>query len=78
MAQDWQDPAPSVKGTISVGFAVWNIRIRLGPFHDRVTSSLGFKPSRHEGKIVGLAAYDDLLDLNPPERTVVSIPVCCT
>jgi carbamoyltransferase len=31
-----------------------------------VTSSLGFKPSRHEGKIVGLAAYGDpeiLLDL---------------
>lgn len=31
----------------------------LGEFYERVTSSLGFKPSRHEGKIVGLAAYDD-------------------
>ena len=24
-----------------------------------MTSALGFKPSRHEGKIVGLAAYGD-------------------
>src|SRR5262245_16353559 len=31
----------------------------LGEFYERVTSSLGFKPSRHEGKIVGLAAYAD-------------------
>jgi carbamoyltransferase len=31
----------------------------LGEFYERVTSSLGFKPSRHEGKIVGLAAYGD-------------------
>jgi len=31
----------------------------LGEFYERVTSSLGFKPSRHEGKIVGLAAYDN-------------------
>ena len=31
----------------------------LGEFYERVTSSLGFRPSRHEGKIVGLAAYDD-------------------
>jgi len=29
----------------------------LGTFYESVTSSLGFKPSRHEGKIVGLAAY---------------------
>jgi carbamoyltransferase len=38
----------------------------LGTFYESVTSSLGFKPSRHEGKIVGLAAYgnpDILLDL---------------
>lgn len=38
----------------------------LGTFYESVTSSLGFKPSRHEGKIVGLAAYGDpniLLDL---------------
>ncbi|TKB63192.1 MAG: carbamoyltransferase [Nitrospira sp.] len=38
----------------------------LGTFYEGVTSSLGFKPSRHEGKIVGLAAYGDpsiLLDL---------------
>ncbi|HEX4347313.1 MAG TPA: carbamoyltransferase C-terminal domain-containing protein [Vicinamibacterales bacterium] len=31
----------------------------LGTFYETVTSSLGFKPSRHEGKIVGLAAYGD-------------------
>ncbi len=31
----------------------------MGEFYERVTSSLGFQPSRHEGKIVGLAAYDD-------------------
>jgi carbamoyltransferase len=38
----------------------------LGTFYESVTSSLGFKPCRHEGKIVGLAAYGDpkiLLDL---------------
>jgi carbamoyltransferase len=38
----------------------------LGTFYEFVTSSLGFKPSRHEGKIVGLAAYGDpavLLDV---------------
>ena len=38
----------------------------LGTFYESVTSSLGFKPSRHEGKIVGLAAYGDpnvLLDV---------------
>jgi carbamoyltransferase len=29
----------------------------LGQFYELVTSGLGFKPSRHEGKIVGLAAY---------------------
>ncbi|MFN7877941.1 MAG: carbamoyltransferase [Pirellula sp.] len=31
----------------------------LGIFYEQVTSGLGFKPSRHEGKIVGLAAYGD-------------------
>jgi carbamoyltransferase len=31
----------------------------LGTFYETVTSSLGFTPSRHEGKIVGLAAYGD-------------------
>lgn len=31
----------------------------LGTFYEHVTSSLGFKPSRHEGKIVGLAAFGD-------------------
>ena len=30
----------------------------LGEFYERVTSSLGFVPGRHEGKIVGLAAYE--------------------
>ena len=31
----------------------------LGTFYESVTSSLGFTPGRHEGKIVGLAAYGD-------------------
>jgi carbamoyltransferase len=31
----------------------------LGTYYESVTSALGFKPSRHEGKIVGLAAYGD-------------------
>jgi carbamoyltransferase len=38
----------------------------LGTFYESVTSALGFRPSRHEGKIVGLAAYGDssiLLDI---------------
>lgn len=31
----------------------------LGTFYEGVTSSLGFQPGKHEGKIVGLAAYGD-------------------
>jgi carbamoyltransferase len=31
----------------------------LGSFYEAVTSSLGFHPDRHAGKIVGLAAYGD-------------------
>jgi carbamoyltransferase len=31
----------------------------LGTFYESVTSALGFQPGRHEGKIVGLAAYGD-------------------
>ena len=31
----------------------------LGTFYESVTSALGFRPCRHEGKIVGLAAYGD-------------------
>lgn len=31
----------------------------LGTLYEHVTSSIGFKPGRHEGKIVGLAAYGD-------------------
>jgi carbamoyltransferase len=37
----------------------------LGQFYEHVTSALGFKPSRHEGKIVGLAAYGDWTILGP-------------
>lgn len=36
-----------------------------GLFYSQVTSALGFKPSRHEGKIVGLAAYGDSRVLAP-------------
>src|SRR5439155_14091769 len=35
----------------------FNFPNSLGEFYEQVTSGLGFKPSRHEGKIVGLAAY---------------------
>ena len=31
----------------------------LGTYYETVTSSLGFNPTRHGGKIVGLAAYGD-------------------
>lgn len=31
----------------------------LGTFYESVTSALGFRPDRHAGKIVGLAAYGD-------------------
>jgi carbamoyltransferase len=37
----------------------------LGQFYEHVTSALGFRPSRHEGKIVGLAAYGDSTVLGP-------------
>jgi carbamoyltransferase len=37
----------------------------LGQFYEHVTSALGFKPSRHEGKIVGLAAYGNKELLSP-------------
>lgn len=60
-------------GSVSVGEGHHIRRIHkleyphsLGTFYESVTSSLGFKPSRHEGKIVGLAAYGEskvLLDI---------------
>ena len=60
-------------GSISIGEGTRIRRIHsleyphsLGTFYESVTSSLGFRPSRHEGKIVGLAAYGDpeiLLDV---------------
>lgn len=31
----------------------------LGAFYESVTSGLGFRPGRHEGQILGLAAYGD-------------------
>jgi carbamoyltransferase len=53
-------------GSISVGEKgklrrVHNLRFphSLGTFYEMVTSSLGFHPDRHAGKIVGLAAYGD-------------------
>jgi len=62
-----------LSGSVSVGEGNSIRRIHkleypysLGTFYEGVTSSLGFKPCRHEGKIVGLAAYGDpsiLLDL---------------
>jgi len=53
-------------GTVSIGRGGRIERLHgveyphsLGTFYETVTSALGFKPSRHEGKIVGLAAYGD-------------------
>ena len=53
-------------GSISVGSPegikrVYAIKFphSLGMFYSQVTEALGFKPTRHEGKIVGLAAYGD-------------------
>lgn len=38
---------------------IFNYPHSLGLFFAQVTSALGFKAARHEGKIVGLAAYGD-------------------
>jgi len=53
-------------GSISIGSAsgierVYDIKFphSLGMFYSQVTEALGFRPTRHEGKIVGLAAYGD-------------------
>mgnify|MGYP000944423709 CR=1 FL=1 len=53
-------------GSVSLGEGgklkrLHNIRFphSLGSFYEMVTSSLGFSPDRHAGKIVGLAAYGD-------------------
>ncbi len=40
----------------------------LGQYYEYVTSGLGFKPGRHEGKIVGLAAYGNPEVLAPALR----------
>lgn len=37
----------------------------MGLMYEQATAALGFKPSRHEGKIVGLAAYGDPMRLGP-------------
>lgn len=37
----------------------------LGMFYEQVTAALGFRPDRHAGKIVGLAAYGDTAVLGP-------------
>ncbi len=37
----------------------------LGLYYESITSALGFTPSRHEGKVVGLAAYGDAEVLKP-------------
>jgi carbamoyltransferase len=45
----------------------------LGIFYEQVTSGLAFRPSRHEGKIVGLAAYGkpEILESTLSSRFVV-------
>ena len=53
-------------GSISIGTTdgikrVHNIKYphSMGLFYSQVTEALGFKPARHEGKIVGLASFGD-------------------
>ncbi|MCK6448047.1 MAG: carbamoyltransferase [Planctomycetes bacterium] len=53
-------------GTIGLGeggsvkrLAALSFPHSLGSFYEMVTSSLGFQPDRHAGKIVGLAAWGD-------------------
>ena len=53
-------------GSISVGSTAGIRRVHdikfphsLGMFYSQVTEALGFRPTRHEGKIVGLAAFGD-------------------
>jgi carbamoyltransferase len=55
-----------LSGSISLGEGgslkrLHNLRFphSLGSFYETVTTSLGFHPDRHAGKIVGLAAYGD-------------------
>ena len=45
-------------------------RDSLGGFYEMVTEALGFIPSRHEGKVTGLAAYGDAgrVDVGSPFR----------
>lgn len=57
-------------GSVSIGRAGGLTRVHdlpyphsLGTYYESVTSALGLKPSRHEGKVVGLAAYGDPLIL---------------
>jgi carbamoyltransferase len=70
-------------GSISLGEGgeirrLQNLRFpySLGTFYETVTSSLGFNPDRHAGKIVGLAAYGDPALLGPVvlERFDLSTP----
>ena len=46
----------------------WRYPNSLGTFYESVTAALGFKPGRHEGKIVGLAAFGDPKRLAPAIR----------
>jgi carbamoyltransferase len=70
-------------GSISLGEGgeirrLQNLRFpySLGTFYETVTSSLGYNPDRHAGKIVGLAAYGDPALLGPVvlERFDLSTP----
>ena len=61
---DWY--GGGLAGSISVGRPSGIVRLKnftyphsLGLFYAQVTMALGFKVSRHEGKIVGLAAFGD-------------------
>lgn len=59
-------------GSVSVGERGRIVRVHnfkfphsLGTMYENVTGALGFRPDRHAGKIVGLAAYGDPAVLGP-------------
>ncbi len=61
---DWY--GGGLAGSVSIGRPDGIVRVKdfhyphsLGMFYAFVTAALGFKPARHEGKIVGLAAFGD-------------------
>lgn len=49
-----------------------------GMFYEIITELLGFRPSRHEGKVLGLAAFGDPQPLLPSFRKALRVAPCGT